>query len=190
MSQLKRSMSAAQPLEQILAEDTGEGIFAGIWHPSRQDGTKLGLAYHLFAAPEDLGIMKFEAAGREIAARKDWYGWHGEFFGHEAQLYSALLRGIYCGGWIIPTIDMLCGTNSHGVMVHPNHLYKNRERGFNFITNPASKPSGHLYWSCSVMPQAPANIWAANFATGEPGNGYPEIWSINCRPVRLKECAP
>jgi hypothetical protein len=184
-------------------EIAGEGVFLGQFRPKGRDGKSLGVVFNAFAAPEDLTdtsgkkeTFKYVDAVKRVKGLKDFHGHDGESYATDKELNQALKSGSYKGGWVIPTRELLIGTEADGPtgirkggVVQPDNLYDHREKGDlkgTFCTKAASG-SGfpQWYWSCTEDREDPACVWDAGFSDGYGGWARKGIIRLSCRLVRL-----
>ena len=144
----------------------GKGIYCGKWVPKDRTGKSLGTIFNLFAAPEDIGILKsFNDAVKSVATLRNWHGHDG--YDHEAgdrnpqeKLYDDLRSGNYKGEWFIPPKDVL----------EKLYKYKGFFKGDAAFKEPGSNSrSAHWYWSCTEHDASTVIAWYQRFDGGEQG---------------------
>ena len=193
-------------------------IYLGRYSPKDRDGNSLSKTFNVFAAPEDLtdtsgkkDTFKYVDAVKRVKDLKGFHGHDGESYATDKELNQALKNGTYKGGWIIPTRELLIGTEADGPsgirkggVVRPDNLYDHREKGAlkgTFCTEAVrdGSSSKQSYWSCTEYREYPGEyppcVWVANFSDdGFEGWGPSDIsrmsWvpkPLSCRPVRLVE---
>ena len=174
----------AEPGQRI----AGEGIFLG-----QYQSKDLGKIFNVFAAPEDLpDTMKYVDAVKYIAELKGWHGFDGTNYATDKEFNQALKEGTYTGGWIIPTRELLIGTEADGpsrigkgTVIQPDNLYDHRNKGAfkGTFTTAANYPQ--WYWSCMEHRDHPSDVWFADFSDGYEGWDNKDYYRLSCRPVRL-----
>jgi hypothetical protein len=184
-------------------EIAGEGIFLGQYRPKDRAGNSLGKVFNVFAAKEDLTdasgkkeTFKYVDAVKRVATLKGFHGHDGKSYATDKELYKALKDGSYDGGWVIPTRELLIGTEAggptgirKGTVIQPDNLYDHRTKGAlkdTFCTKAASG-SGcpQWYWSCTERRDDPDRAWGADFSDGNGDWGHKDSSRLSCRLVRL-----
>ena len=181
----------------------GQGVFLGQYTPKDRAGKNLGKTFNAFASPEDLTnksgkkeTYKYVDAVKRIAELKDWNGFDGTNYATDKELYKALKDGTYTGGWIIPTRELLIGTEPDGEsgvrkgkVIQPDNLYDHRNKGAlkdTFCTKAASGSDyPQWYWSCTENRGNPSDVWNADFSDGNEDWYLKDFIRLSCRPVRL-----
>lgn len=180
-----------------------EGVYLGIWAPKDRGGVSLGKVFNVFAAPEDLinrygnkTLYTYVNTFERIGELKNWFGYPGEAYGSDVALYTALKNGSYAGGWVIPPLELILGTDTEGHEVQADCFSKHKSMGSFKDTfgkvSVENKGYHEWYWSCTRSPAHPAFAWGG--ALGEDGHSMDEFLINNgiasCRPVRLVERVP
>lgn len=185
----------------------GRGIFFGTWEPKDRDGNSLGKIFNVFAAPQDLTddsgnkeIYKYVDVVKCMATLKNWHGHDGTHYENDKELHKALKDGSYNGGWIIPTRELLAGTEAdgpvgirRGKIVQADNLLDHQNKcALKGTFNAAASRDGYygshsVYWSCTEYRDNPSHyVWSADFMDGEEDwNRKNNFWR-GCRPVRLE----
>jgi hypothetical protein len=188
----ERLQEAARQPDQMIA---GQGVFLGKWQPKDRDGKSLGKIFNVFAAPQDLpDTMKYVDAVKHIAKLKGWNGFDGTNYATDKEIYKALKDGSYNGGWIIPTRDILVGTDIDGNKTQANNLFAHQNKGAfkgTFETAAAGDGSGFpdWYWSSTEYLGNPSHVWSVRFSDGNGDWDRKDDDRLSCRPVRLVEVA-
>jgi hypothetical protein len=180
----------------------GEGIYIGQWQPKDRDGVSLGKTFNVFAAPKDLpDTMTYDDTVKAIAELKNWNGFDGTNYANDKEIYAALKEGSYGGGWIIPTRELLVGTEPDGAsgvregkIIQPDNLFDHRNKGVLKDTFKAGASSDFIfpywYWSSTEYRDDPSCVWDVRFSFGYEGWHHKDGFCLNCRPVRLVEVRP
>lgn len=192
----------SKPGEKI----AGEGIFLGrVKNPKDREGNTITGIFNMFAAPEDLTDLsdkkktfKYEDVVKRVKGLKNFHGHDGESYATDKEFYSALKKGTYKGGWIIPTREMLIGTNADSPggkragtagAVQPDNLYGHRKKGSlkNTFCTEATNDSDYpqWYWSCTENRKDPGCVWNADFSDGDESWNRKDNHQLSCRLVRL-----
>ncbi len=182
---------------QKMADGT---IYLGQYSPKDRDGVSLSKTFNVFAAPEDLlETMKYVDAVKHIAELKNWHGFDGTNYPTDKEIYAALKDGSYNGGWIIPTRELLVGTEPDGEsgvrkgkVIQLDNLCDHQNEGsfkdtFKMAASSASD-CPDWYWSSTEHRDGPGNSWGVRFSDGDEGWGHKDFVRLSCRPVRLVEC--
>lgn len=169
----------------------GQGIYLGQYEPKG-----LGKIFNVFAAPEDLPEpMKYAETVEYIAEMKNWHGHDGANYASDKEIFSALKDGSYNGGWIIPTYELLAGTDPKLLKyTHSSNLFDHRNTGSfkgTFTMVASSRPYlPEQYWSSAEDPEDTANVCLVDFSTGRLDVIDKDVTGLSCRPVRLVERKP
>lgn len=178
-------------------------VYLGQYKPKDRDGKSLSKTFNVFAAPEDLTdtigkkqTFKYIDAVKRLKDLKDFHGYDGESYASDKKLNQALKKGIYKGGWIIPTRELLIGTQADGPIgvhiggaVQPDNLFDHRDKGLfkGSFCMKAARDCGfsESYWSCTEDCENPALVWSASLWDGYQNWNHKDISSLSCRLVRL-----
>ena len=199
---LKKAEAEVLANAQIGQMIAGHGVFIGVWTPKDRAGNSLGKTFNVFAAPQDLTntsgqkvVLRYVDAVKRIAGLRGWNGFDGTHYATDKELYKALKDGSYNGGWIIPTRELLVGTNlltgtdPGGNQTQPDNLYTHKEKGvlkstFTIATSKSACPD--WYWSSTEHRNEPTFVCVVRFLDGDA------VWYLkndvgsSCRPVRLE----
>jgi len=179
----------------------GQGIYLGVYTPKDRNGKSLSKTFNVFAAPEDLPeTMKYVDAVKHIAKLKDWNGFDGTNYATDKELYAAIKSGSYNGGWIIPTRELLVGTEPDGEsgvrkgkVIQPDNLFDHQNKGAFKGTFKTAASSGSdypgWYWSSTENRDNPSHVWGVRFSDGDEGWDRKDNNLLSCRPVRLVEAS-
>ena len=181
----------------------GEGwaLYVGKYAPLDRNGVSLGKVFNVYAAPEDLpGTMSYVDAVKHIAGLKNWHGHDGTNYPTDRQIYAALKDGSYKGGWIIPTRELLVGTEPDGQsgvrkgkVIQPDNLFDHQNKGAFKGTFKRAASSGSGFpdwcWSSTENRDSPSVVWGVRFSGGYEGWFHKDGLRLSCRPVRLVEAS-
>jgi hypothetical protein len=179
----------------------GKGIYLGVWQPKDRDGTSLGKAFNVYAAPEDLTdksgkrtLLTFKKTAKRITALRNWHGHDGGNYENDTALYTALANGSYKGEWFIPTRDLLLGSDIDGNKVQSDNLYASKDKrdfkGTFIITGTGSHGNyPEYYWSLAEHRDFSYFVWCARLADGGGGWSNKDLSRQSCRPVRVEALA-
>jgi hypothetical protein len=192
----EKALKNPQPGQMI----AGQGVFLGQWQPKDRGGKSLGKIFNVFAAPQDLtgGIFgwkktfKYVDAVKRIAKLKAWNGFDGTNYATDKELYQAIEDGSYDGGWLIPTRDILVGTDIDGNTTQPDNLFAHQNKGaFKGTFKKAASSdfifSDHWYHSSTEHRDDPSAVWAVRFSDDCALKLPRDIIPSRCRPVRVVE---
>lgn len=175
--------------------------YIGQYAPRDRNGVSLGKIFNVYAAPEDLPeTMKYVDAVKHIAGLKKWHGYDGTNYPTDKEIYAALKDGSYKGGWIIPTRELLVGTEPdgkdgvrEGKVIQPDNLFDHQNKGAfkgTFKTAAASfSDFPDCYWSSTEGRDNPSHVWDVRFSDGKEAWHYKDCNRFSCRPVRLVEAS-
>ena len=174
-----------------------QGIYFGQYKPKDRKGNRLGKTFNVFAAPQDLPeTMKYVDAVKHIAKLKGWNGFDGTNYPTDKEIYAALKDGSYKGGWIIPTRELLAGTEPddesdirEGKVIQPDNLFNHQNKGAFKGTFKTAASSGSAYpgwyWSSTEYRENQSDVWGVRFSDGCGGWNRKDDLRLSCRPVRL-----
>jgi hypothetical protein len=178
-------------------------VYVGRYSPTDRDGNSLRQAFNVFAAKEDLsgGPSKYSDTVRHLAGLKGWNGYNGAGYANDTEFYDALRSGTYKGEWIIPTIDILQGSDVDKKATTPDNIFARSDDGAFRNTFNKTKTGGvygHVvdcpvrYWSCTVARRDTAEINDVHFYNGDrmshSKDNKDSSFLFSCRPVRLVPC--
>src|ERR1035437_5103371 len=156
----------------------GQGVLVGQYAPKDREGNSLGKIFNVFAAPQDLTgasgkkeTYKYVDAVKRIAALKNWNGFDGTNYATDKEIYKALKDGSYNGGWILPTRDLLVGTDVDGKQNQPDNIYAHKDKGslqgtFNTTNKASGSDYPDWYWSSSEDRNYPSYVLNVRFSDG------------------------
>jgi len=177
----------------------GQGVYLGQYSPKDRDGKSLGKIFNVYAAPEDLpSTMQYVDAVKHIAKLKGWHGFDGTNYATDKEIYKALKDGSYKGGWIIPTRELLVGTEPDGetgvrkgTIIQPDNLFDHQNKGAFKGTFKTAAASGSVYpdwyWSSTENCDLPSFVWFVRFSDGGVVWHLKDRFRLSCRPVRVVE---
>ena len=189
----EEAMKNPQP-GQVMPDGT---IYLGKYSPQDRDGNSLSKTFNVFAAPEDLPeTMKYVDVVKYIAKLKKWHGHDGTNYATDKEIFKALKNGSYNGGWIIPTRELLVGTEPDGEsgvrkgkVIQPDNLFDHQNKGAFKGTFKTAAASGSgfpgWYWSSTENRDGPSDVWSVRFLDGDGGWDLKDNYRLSCRPVRL-----
>jgi hypothetical protein len=172
-------------------------IYLGRYAPVDRNGNSLSKTFNVYAAPEDLPeTMKYVDAVKHIAQLKKWHGYDGTNYPTDKEIYAALKDGSYKGGWIIPTRELLVGTEPDGEsgvrkgkVIQPDNLFDHQNKGAfkGTFKTAASSGSGFpvWYWSSTEHRDDPFDVWVVRLSDGNGDWFRKDYGRLSCRPVRL-----
>jgi hypothetical protein len=169
-------------------------IYLGQYAPKERDGHSLGKIFNVYAAPEDLPkTMEYVATVKHIAKLKKWNGYDGTIYATDEELYAAIKNGSYNGGWIIPTVDILCGKDFDHKDTTPDNILAHKDKGalkgtFK-MTAYSDLDSPDCYWSSTEYDRG-HRVVVVRLSDGGGGWYYKDLRRLSCRPVRLVEASP
>ncbi len=178
---------------------SGQGVYLGKYRPLNRKGVSLGKTFNVFAAPEDLPkTMSYVDTVKYIAELEKWHGFDGTNYPTDKEIYAALKNGSYNGGWIIPTRELLGGTEPDGKagsrnerIIQPDNLFDHRNQGAFNGTFKTAFCSGsdypRWYWSSTEGRDNPSRVWNFMFSEGVEDCNHKNDLYLSCRPVRLVE---
>ena len=176
-----------------------QGIYLGQYKPKDRKGNSLSKVFNVFAAPQDLPeTMKYVDAVKHIAKLKNWNGFDGTNYPTDKEIYAALKDGSYKGGWIIPTRELLAGTEPDGEsgirkgkVIQPDNLFEHQNKGVFKGTFKTAAANGfdfpNWYWSSTEDHEFQSYVWAVRFSDGYVMLDSKDYGRSSCRPVRLVE---
>lgn len=197
----------AKSLLKIGARMADGTIYLGQYKPKDRDGESLSKTFNVFAAPEDLPeVMKYVDTVKHIAKLKNWHGYDGTNYATDKELYAAIKRGKYSGGWVIPTRDILHGKDVDGKKTMLDNIQAHKDTGaFSGTYNKFKRTptTGSTYpncpdWYWSSTEDYPdeygtVGVYGVQLSTGEDGKGgqCKDALCFSSRPVRMvEEAAP
>jgi len=163
----------------------GKGIFTGTWTPADRAGHSLNQTFNLYAAPEDIGVLKtFNEAIKHVAEIRGLLGHDG--FNHDVRgktgdeaLYDALRSGTYNGEWFIAPKNALNA-----------NLYANKDEGDlkgTFKTKDNGSDRDFFYCSSTECGDRDSSgVWGQSFSHGGTGWNYTGRGKMSTRLVRAE----
>ncbi len=184
---------------QLMPDGT---IYLGRFTPEYDQEHPLKKTFNAFAAPEDLPQpMSYNDTADCINWLKDWHGYNGTKYRNYEETYHALKVGDYDGGWIIPPLALLNGTNAAGDSVNEDCILKfynigsfqgtfeeNTPTVFKDFPRPWDIPQPGAYWSSTQdQNKDPDLMHYVVLPTLGSSVGVVERFKYRCRPIRLEE---
>lgn len=172
---------------------SGQGVYLGKYRPLNRKGVSLGKTFNVFAAPEDLPkTMSYVDTVKYIAELEKWHGFDGTNYPTDKEIYAALKKGSYNGGWIIPTCDILHGKDVDGKDTTLDNILAHKDKGSLKGTFKMTRSSGSecpdWYWSSTEYRNHPADVWGVRLLSDGYDDRYlKDMLRFSCRPVRLVE---
>jgi hypothetical protein len=168
-------------------------IYLGKYTPKDRAGNSLRQTFNVFAAPEDLPeTMTYDNTVKHIAGLKNFHGYDGTNYANDSELYAAIKRGSYKGGWIIPPRDILRGNDVNGKATTPDNLYAHKNTGalkgtFNEAAGGGPDRPRWRYWYCSstALRDNSSYVHYVRFSDGIEICFHKDLIHLSCRPVRL-----
>ncbi len=155
-------------------------IYLGKYTPRDRAGNSLRKTFNVFAAPEDLpgGTRTYNQTVDYIAGLKNWNGYDGANYVDDGEIYLALQKNSYEGGWIIPPKEIL------------SLLFKNREKEHlkGTFCNASKKQNTDYpewYFSSTPVDGVDCSVGSLNFLDGDNGSILKSGGCDSCRPVRF-----
>lgn len=174
----------------------GKGIYMGVYAPKYRNGKSLGKAFAVYAATEDLTdesgaklVATFQNHAKRITALKGWHGHDGFDSTNDAAITQGLADGSAVGKWLIPTRELLSGTDRNGDKVQDDNLIAHKDK-LGAITT-SRKGCGdyeypNYYVSATELRDYSDYVWCARPADGDGVWDCKDYGRMSCRPVRLE----
>jgi hypothetical protein len=174
----------------------GKGIYMGVYAPKYRNGKSLGKTFAVYAAPEDLTsesgaklVATFKDTTKRLTGLKNWHGHDGGDFANDAAIIQGLADGSAVGKWLIPTREILAGTDRNDAKVQDDNLIAHKDK-LGAITT-SRKGCGdyeypNYYVSSTEHRDYSDLVWCARPADGG-GHWYDiDTDRMSCRPVRVE----
>jgi len=181
---------------QIGQKIEGKGIYMGVYAPKDRNGTSLGKTFAVYAAPEDLTgesgaklVATFQDTARRMTALKGWHGHDGGDFANDAAIIQGLADGSALGKWLIPTRELLSGTDYNGDKVQTDNLLAHKDKLGEITTSREGCGDceyPNYYVSSTEYHARSYYVWCARPAGGD------DLWlnkgnnRMSCRPIRVE----
>ena len=181
---------------QIGEKIEGKGIYLGVYAPKNRNGKSLGKTFAVYAATEDLTdesgaklVATFRDHAKRMTALKGWHGHDGFDSTNDAEIIQGLADGSAVGKWIIPTQELLTGTDRNGDKVQDDNLIAHKDKLGQITTS--RKGCGdyeypNYYISSTEHRDNSYYVWCARPADGDGDYFTKDNHRMSCRPVRLE----
>jgi hypothetical protein len=194
----KLSGAQAQTVKtpQIGEKIEGKGIYMGVYAPKYRNGKSLGKTFAVYVATEDLTdesgaklVATFQDHAKRMTALKGWHGHDGFDSTNDAAITQGLADRSAVGKWLIPTIEILVGTDRNGDKVQDDNLIAHKDK-LGAITTSRKCCGDYEYPNYYVSSTEPRDL-SYGVRCARPADGG-DRWVnrdhnlMSCRPVRVE----